>query len=138
METLGNGMTEGLQRNLILSDFTILPSELHPFETHKSEHIVLCVRPRDTAWMKKTSSELVNAGKCVSVVQLLHSPRYFQVVFKDGYWLHRGGVFGKSDRSQPLVQITSYQQRFASEIRRISSLYSVDIILNSSDHEIEP
>ncbi len=138
MESLGNGMSEGLQRNPTVSSFATLPSNFHRFETHKSEHIVLCVGPRDTAWMAKTAGELVNAGKCVSVVQLLHSPRYFQVVFKDGYWLHRGGVFGKSDRSQPLVQITSYQQRFASEIRRISSLYSVDIILNSSDHEIEP
>jgi|LGOV01.1.fsa_nt_gb GT2 family glycosyltransferase len=132
MESLGNGMSEGLQRNQTASGFTTLPSELHKFEVHKSEHVVVCASPRDTKWMVKTASELVNAGKCVSVVQLLPSMRYFQVVFKDGYWLHRGGVFGKSNRTQPLVQITGYQQRFTSELRRISSLHSVDRILRNS------
>jgi GT2 family glycosyltransferase len=138
MESLGDGMTEGLQRNSTATHFTALSSEFFRFETHKSEHIVLCAGSRDTKWMIKTAGELVNAGKCVSIVRLLPSPRYFQVAFKDGYWLHQGGVFGKSDRSQPLVQLTSYQRRFTSEIRRISSLYPVDRILNSSDHEMEP
>ncbi|MHA1128263.1 MAG: glycosyltransferase family 2 protein [Alphaproteobacteria bacterium] len=137
MESLGNGMSEGLQRNRTTSSFTTLPSEFHRFETHNSEHIVVCAGPRDTKWMTQTARELVNAGKCVSVVQLLPSPRYFQVAFKDGYWLHRGGVFGKSTRTQPFVQITSYQHRFMSEIRRISSLYSVDRILTKSNHGIQ-
>ncbi len=131
MESLGNGMSEGLQRNRITSGFTALPSEFHKFETHNSEHVILCASPRDSKWMAKTVSELVNVGKCVSVIQLSASPRYFQVAFKDGYWLHRGGVFGKSTRTQPLLQITNYQQRFTSEICRISALYPADRILKS-------
>ena len=136
METLGNGMSEGLRRETETSSFMTLPSEFKPFSTNRSEHIALCVGPRDTAWMTKTAREMVNEGKCVSVIQLLPSPRYFQVSFKDGYWLHRGGIVGKSIRSQPLLQFTSYRRRFAAEISRISSLHPINKVLANSGQVI--
>ena len=86
--------------------------------------------------MKDTARELVNAGNCVSIIQLLPSPRYFQVRFKNGYWLHKGGVFGKSIRSQPLLQLHSYKSRFTAEVARIAALHPVDKIIyaqNSQD-----
>ncbi len=137
MESLGNGMSDGLQRVPTPPGFTTLPSEFRLFGTNNSEHVVLCVGPRDVAWMTKTARELVNASKCVSVVQLLPSPRYFQVGFKDGYWLHRGGVFGRSIRTRPLVQFTSFRRRFTDEINRISTLHSVDKVLTKSDSNIQ-
>jgi len=134
MESLGSGISEGLQRSSKTLDLTTLPSEFRLFGTNKSEHIVLCVGPRDTAWMVKTARELVAAGKCVSVVQLSPSPRYFQIRFKDGYWLHRGGVFGRSVRTQPLVQIFSFRRRFMNEVNRISTLHSVERIITKSSN----
>jgi GT2 family glycosyltransferase len=133
MESLGNGMSEGLQRELATSPFNTLRSEFQRFEVTGSEHIVLCVSPRDIKWMGETVNELVSGGKCVSVIQLLPSLRYFQVGFKDGYWLHRGGVLGRSIRSQPLVQFIGYHKRFARETDRISLLHQIDrIMINSA------
>lgn len=137
METLANGISDGLERLTSSRKFTTAPSGFLRFKVQDNEHVVLCVRPRDGAWMAKTTRELINAGKCVSVIQLLRSPRYFQVQFKDGYWLHRGGAFGKSIRTQPLLQIRSYQQRFAAEIYRISTLYPVDRILTNPERNIQ-
>ncbi len=133
METLGNGMSEGLQRQSATSCFRVLPSGFHRFEVSGSEHIVLCVGPRDIKWMGETVNKLVSEGKCVSVIHLSPSPRYFQVGFKNGYWLHRGGVLGRSIRSQPLVQFIGYQKRFARETDRISLLHQIDkIMINSA------
>jgi len=136
MEGLGNGMSEGLQRQPKPSEFSIPPSDFRLFATNKSEHIVLCAVPRDQEWMRETARKMVNEGKCVSVIQLLPSPRYFQVRFKDGYWLHRGGVFGRSVRTQPLVQLTGYHRRFTNEVSRISTLHSVDKVLTNSGPQI--
>ena len=126
METLGDGMSDGLQREQNQSRLTCIPSEFLIFSTNRPEHIVLCAGPRDAEWMTKTALKMVNEGKCVSVIHLLASPRYFQVRFTDGYWLHRGGVLGKSIRTQPLVQLTGFQKRFTDEINRISTLHAVD------------
>lgn len=125
METLGNGFSEGLTRATELQALTSR-SDFQPFKTHNGKHIVLCARPRDRKWMRDTARDLVNAGNCVSVIELLPSPRYFHVRFEDGYWLHKGGVFGKSIRSQPLLQFHSYQSRFTAEVARIAALYPVD------------
>ncbi len=136
METLGDGMTVGLRREVKSPDIAAQPSEFRRFGTNSAEHIVLCVGPRDAAWMNKTARELVAAGKCVSVVQLLPSPRYFQVRYDEGYWIHRGGMFGRSIRSQPLIQFFSLQRRFNKEVNRISTLHSVDKILTKSGRKI--
>ncbi len=138
MDGLGKGMSDGLQRNLQTRDLTTEPPKFHNFPTNNSEHVVLCVGPRDTEWMVKTARRLVEEGKCVSVIQLLPSPRYFQVRFNDGYWLHRGGVFGRSTRTQPLMQLTTFQKRFADEVNRISTLRPVDKILTSPDPAAQP
>lgn len=130
MESLADGMSDGLQRELKLMGKPETSNRFHRFETHKSEHVVVCVRPQDLTWMQKTVPALVEAGKCVSVIQLLPSPRYFQVSFKDGYWLHRGGVWGKSIRTQPSIQFRTYRQRFEIEIERISQLHTVDTVLS--------
>lgn len=136
MVSLGNGISEGLQRKPAASSLKTLPSEFQRFEITGSEHIILCVGPRDGEWMSNIVEELVNAGKCVSVVQLLPSPRYFQAEFKGGYWLHRGGLFGRSIRTQPIVQFTSYKRRFRKEIHRISTLHPVDEIFTRSGPNI--
>ncbi|MCK4861359.1 MAG: hypothetical protein KAS85_05545, partial [Rhodobacteraceae bacterium] len=134
MESLGDGMSAGLQRERSGTRLNPLRSDFLRYEVSGSEHILLCVGPRDTEWMRKTVNKLVNEGKCVSVIQLLPSLRYFQVSFKDGYWLHRGGVIGKSVRSQPLVQFTGYHKRFARETDRISMLYQIDKIMMNSNY----
>lgn len=129
MVSLADGMSDGLQRELKVKDNLEASNRFHRFETHKSEHVVVCVRPQDLTWMQKTVPTLVEAGKCVSVIQLLPSPRYFQVSFKEGYWLHRGGVWGNSIRTQPSIQFRTYRQRFKIEIERISQLHQVDTVL---------
>lgn len=131
METLATGISDGLQRTNKHQQEIAISENFHRFDIHESGHVLLCVRPKDLAWMEKTAPTLVEAGKCVSVVQLLPSPRYFQVSFKSGYWLHRGGVWGKSKRTQPPIQFYSYKQRFEAEISRISALHTIDKVLTN-------
>ena len=133
MEGLGNGISEGLQRASAVTEVKTVRSDFLRFEVSGSGHTVLCVGPRDIKWMDETVNKLVSEGKCVSVIQLSPSFRYFQVTFQDGYWLHRGGVIGKSTRSQPLLQFTGYHKRFARETDRISLLHQIDkIMINSA------
>ena len=132
MDSLANGISEGLQRKTNLQRGTATSDNYRRFDIFEKEHVVLCAGPMDTAWMIKTVPDLVETGKTVSVIQLLPSPRYFQVGFKDGYWLHRGGVWGKSTRTQPLIQFRTYKQRFDAEIRRISALHPVDAVLTKA------
>jgi len=129
METLAAGFTEGLNRQTETSLLVSEPSTFLKFETNQSEHIVICATPREAKQASSAARTLAEDGKCVSVIQLLNSPRYFQVRYKNGYWLHIGGVLGKSVRTQPLVQFTSYKRRFEAEIARLSKLYPVDKVV---------
>lgn len=131
MNSLANGISEGLQRERHFQELTTTPDNFRRFEVFESDHVVLCAGPRDTGWIEKAVPELVEAGKCVSVIQLLRSARYFQVNFNDGYWLHRGGVWGKSIRDKPLIQIYSYKRRFKAEINRISALHPADKLMSN-------
>ena len=56
------------------------------------------------------ATELVASGQRCSVMILDPSPRYHRVYFhRDGFWVQSGGMFGKSDRNDPLI----YPWRFA-------------------------
>lgn len=137
METLARGIEDGLARERTTQEPSSEQTDFLKFDTHDGEHLLICAGPRDSAWSQSAAQEAVAAGKCVSVIQLLRSVRYFQVEFKDGYWLHRGGLFGRSTRTQPILQFGSYRRRFSTEIGRISAIHPVDTILTNPDRRIK-
>lgn len=133
MDSLGNGFSEGLEREPLSNRLTPEISDFLRFDVSGKHHVVLCARPNDKKWLTTTIRELVSDGQCVSVIRMSPSPRYFQVRFQDGYWLHKGGLFGKSERSQSLINYYTYKQRFSAEIARIAKLHTVDKILTRPD-----
>jgi hypothetical protein len=39
-----------------------------------------------------------------------------------GFWEQSGGLFGRSDRTQPLVRSHTFRQRLADEVRRVAKV----------------
>lgn len=129
MESLDDGMKDGVARKPIEIRQGINVA-FQKFPTHSNTHILLCAGFRDKLWLEETARELIEKGHPVSVIQLTPTTLYFQVSFVDGYWLHKGGVWGKSDRSQPMVQFTNRKNRFIAEQKRIERNHSIDVILH--------
>lgn len=76
-------------------------------------------------WINKTglarkAKQQVNAGNVVSVYIFSPTTLFHHVRFhKDGYWLQTGGIFGRSERNQPLIQLISRQRRIQRENKRV-------------------
>jgi len=63
---------------------------------------------------------LAAKGHTVSVYFLSKTAVFHTMVFsQDGYWLQKGGVYGKSDRSGPLLRLTSHDRRRKAEQDRV-------------------
>lgn len=128
MGTLDAGLDDGAHR-VPVSIGNITNTVFHRFQTHTGPHTLLCAGFQSNRWSRKTASALIEKGHRVSVVRLMPSTLYFQVSFIDGYWLHKGGVWGKSYRAHPLVQFTSRKRRFIAERERIQKIYQIDEVL---------
>ncbi len=63
----------------------------------------------------------VRAGNIVTVIILSPTALFHRISFHpDGFWLHQGGMFGKSDRSDPLVRFVSHARRIERERDRVA------------------
>ncbi len=73
---------------------------------------------------KKLRAEAVKRvanGETVTLILLSHTTLFHHVRFhKDGYWEQRGGLFGRSDRADPLFALWRFSKRVARERRRIA------------------
>ena len=63
------------------------------------------------------------AGDIVTVIRLswtalFHTAKYLD---DEGYWVQRGGLFGRSERGDPIFRIWRFRGRVEREIKRISS-----------------
>ncbi len=127
MQSLRAGFARGMERETS-GDISAHPPEFNAFQTCSGSHILLCATVLDRKWMRKTARDLTDKGHRISVVYLMPTTFFFQVSFKDGYWLHKGGVWGKSQRSQPLIQLITHRKRFSQEARRIDLIHPIDEI----------
>ena len=85
----------------------------------KMDDRILTGRVWSTRRLHKKAVSIVVAGhRCTvfrfSPTSLFHSMRFTN----DGYWLQTGGVFGRSDRTDPIFRLWTYRQRFVREINR--------------------
>ncbi|MEM6304825.1 MAG: glycosyltransferase [Pseudomonadota bacterium] len=77
--------------------------------------------PLNAAAALQAAGEKVKNGEIVTVFALSTSAMYHQVGFTDaGVWLHKGGVFGRSDRDQPIVRAISRSRRINLEVSRVA------------------
>jgi len=70
---------------------------------------------------RRHARELVAAGRRTTLFLFSRTAVYHRVRFhQDGYWEHRGGLFGRSERTQPLFRVTTFGNRVREELHRIA------------------
>ncbi len=134
---LERGFADGLARLPQEAEFGPAP-DFARFPATGGPHVVICARARDKPKAAQLAEDLVSGGCRVSVILLEPTPRYFQVRFSGRYWLHAGGLFGRSVRSQPLLRFAVYRRRFAEEINRIARLDDINYITEVAPGEFTP
>ena len=63
-------------------------------------------------------------GHRVTVFDYRANARYHRVTYRDGYWLHSGGIFGRELRSEPLFRRSTRQERITKTLQRITGIRS--------------
>jgi GT2 family glycosyltransferase len=124
MHSLHDGYKAGQQREI--TDMAPLESRGNPFVAFRRkdgqmETVVISGRGFQRYFKRKEARAQVAAGKNVSL--FLFSPTGFshRVRFHpDGYWEQRGGLFGRSGRSDPIYRIQLFQSRLEREINRVA------------------
>lgn len=103
------------------------------FPTNSGPHVVITCGLSELKIAKTKAEELLVQSNTVTILQMLPSVRYFQAGFQSGYWLRRGGTFGKSIRSQPLFRFVQRKSRIQEELRQIHAQNPIDFVttLNS-------
>lgn len=124
IQSMDAGFADGPRREKSGGIATQAP-EFKVFNTCDGSHILLCATILDRKWMRNTARELLEKGHRVSVVYLTPTTLFFQTGFVDGYWQHKGGVWGRSGRSQPLIQPITHRNRFFKEANRIDKIHPI-------------
>lgn len=128
LQSLAKGISNGFSRGAHDRPLVSRKVGFQKFPASSGPHTILLAGPFDNTWLQQKISELQTAGHCISVIQTFPSARYFQVSFANGYWLHRGGIYGRSVRTEPLIQLYRIAGRLRKEVDRISTQHSVDYI----------
>lgn len=125
MASLTLGWAEGLARDLRVPD--VLPPCMDDFMRLGG------IGPRGGSviagriWSRKslrTQAEMAAAqGQIATMICLSPTRRAHTVAFDPaGFWLHQGGIWGRSDRSGPRIVWGNFSRRVAQEIARIGPI----------------
>lgn len=119
---LCDGLNAGASREL-----TPLPAIGHsdtaflPFMTRTVETgVVLSGRRRNRSELRQKAADLAQQGASVSLFLFSATALYHRVRMRpEGYWEQSGGIWGRSDRTAPLVELTTLRKRLSREISRV-------------------
>jgi O-antigen biosynthesis protein len=126
METFLNGIADGMERPL--ADLPALGdpvAALLPFVPEKPAraHRVLSARCWNAAATRDRAKELAAEGFIVSLYIFSPSARYQSIRYEpEGYWLQKGGLFGRSERGDPLFRLWTFDRRLDREVRRLEDV----------------
>ncbi len=123
LATLAAGLDEGRRRPIRpLPAIGRAEKRFKSFNTEPTEprHIVLAGFKIGASRLRRQASAAARDGNVVSLWVLSRTTRFHRVVFRDGYWEQSGGLFGKSDRADPLWRFTTVRDRVKIEWRRIA------------------
>jgi GT2 family glycosyltransferase len=122
MRGLKAGYAEGLGRKA--QPMPALPRapeafRAFPSEPNRAGH-VLSGRSWSRRALRKAARQRVAQGQIVTLILLSPTALFHRVRFcEGGYWEQTGGVFGKSDRSDPLVRLSLFRNRVRRETSRV-------------------
>jgi O-antigen biosynthesis protein len=78
--------------------------------------------------LRREVEEAVTNGDIVSLFRFGPTSLYHRVSFDPcGYWEQAGGLFGRSERDDPLVRLWSFRRRLAREVRRVAKVRGLPI-----------
>ncbi len=122
MRRLDEGHAEGQTRPIGQPQ---LPSHAaSPFKPFPSMHrpsIFMATRPMRARQTIEAAAERVKSGEIVTVLNLSPTSMFHKVSFEDeGVWVQKGGLFGRSERNQPLFRISSRSRRVHKERARVA------------------
>ena len=122
LATLDLGWTAGLQRPLIAPP-PVDPSGPAVFQplagTGPRPGQLIAGRRWRRRSLLSAARAAVAKGAIVTVICLSFTPRAHRSHFvADGFWLHEGGVFGRSDRNAPRFRLGRFATRLAEETAR--------------------
>lgn len=123
---LDRGLSEGEKRPLApLAALPDAPSGFLRFSRTGATgaSVVVAGRIWQRRALRKTAAERVKCGDLVSVFIMSHTALFHHVRYhSDGYWEQRGGLFGRSDRSQPIFLLIGLQSRIKAEVARVGQV----------------
>lgn len=91
------------------------------FASARRQATVISTRPFHLAKALKDAAKRVNDGEIVTVLSLSLSAAYHKILFtSDGVWLQNGGLFGRSERTEPMFSIRARSARVQKELGRVS------------------
>ena len=77
----------------------------------------------------------LGAGNSVTLFRFSPTALYHRLRFTDeGVWEQAGGLFGRSDRAQPLVRLVSFRRRVREEAARVRVLRGFDAAMCRKPH----
>ncbi len=123
LATLEQGFDAGAARSL--GPLSPLGDAAEPFLEFRGfgagATTALAGTPLKRAALDAEARALVAQGQRVSVFRFSHSALFHRTGFVEGgYWLQTGGVFGRSDRDQPLFSLWKLGRRVRQEIARVT------------------
>lgn len=122
MKRLDAGHADGMTRE---TDTGALPRHpASPFQEFKiplRRSMLMTTRPWHFARDHATAVARVKNGEIVTLLSLSLTGMYHHVRFgSDGVWVQRGGLFGRSDRDQPLWRFETRNRRIKAERARFA------------------
>ncbi|MCF6233827.1 MAG: glycosyltransferase [Rhodobacteraceae bacterium] len=128
MSRLRQGYAAGQTRGKVTGEIASNPTM--PFQPSPPRHDFRSIVLSGYFWqrnhLRNSAKFEANAGSVVTLILLSPTAFSHHVWFDpDGYWQHTGGIFGKTERSQPLISFRSFRRRVHVESDRVGKVRSL-------------
>ena len=122
LSRLDQGYGQGLMRKRGGAQITDSPvSAFKPMPVTQRDSIVLAGRIWQRKRLRAEAIKRVKAGDIVTLILLSPTALYHHIRFDpEGFWEQTGGLFGRSDRDDPLFRVRSFHNRIVKEIARVA------------------
>ena len=126
LQTLEAGIEEGKTRQII--PLPRLANSTAPFLAFHRKGATLhsghfAGRTWNRRRLRAQALASVAEGNVATIYRFSPTALYHDVIFaKDGYWLQKGGLFGRANRADPAFRLMSFNHRVSQEWRRVARL----------------
>ncbi|MBD3679474.1 MAG: glycosyltransferase [Rhodobacteraceae bacterium] len=122
MESFSMGYAGGLSREPALREFAPAPPPFRHYRTAAPAEgtKILAGRIWEARKLRARAVDIVQNGGRASVFLFSPTAFYHRARFTEaGYWEQTGGIFGRSNRSEPIFRLMSFKARVEKEVKNI-------------------